>query len=867
MMPIPLRQQPRSEDVGETRPKFTSSPRLLEGHHDLVNGGDRLTPTITQGSGVISTTTDRTQSHPVPVRSRLDRPAKGEFMLAALDYAARGWYVFPLGADSKLPREGSHGFLDATTDVDQIRKWWSETPYANVGISCGPSGLYVVDVDTKKGKRGAEGLKLITERIGADRMETLCAITASGGKHLYFATNATHVGKCATDAAGIDGIDVRAEGGYVVAPPSYVVYTVQEKLPPGRYDWLQSPQDMAPLPAELLAMLQKEPAKATPRKKSGTARKVSGPSPESKTVGASGFVQRALLRAESNPRNDTGFWLACQLRDNGCSREESETTMLDYVASLPEGTHAYTDREALASLEQAYNAPPRDPSFPTIETNARPLRDKSEDALNALALGIGSHAVYAQGDRLIRIETGEAGWPVAVSLDQDRLCHELERCARWVSTSQDRGRVPVSPPGKVVKDILAYPEWPMLPTLRMIVTAPVVTPNGTLITEPGMDRESGIYLHAPSGLSIPDTAPTASNVAAAKDLLLGQLLYDFPFADETSRTHALALLLTPFVRPLISGPTPLFLIDAPSAGTGKSLLTQACLCPFFAGSAPLYAEPVKEEEWAKVITSALMTAPSHIVFDNVKHTVKSGALAAAITKAYHKDRILGGSTETTVPVRCTWVMNGNNVTADGDIARRVVFCRLDAQAEDPAERAISWRLPNLQGWMTTEYPRVTGAALTLIRLWLEAGRHAWTGSPMGSFEDWSRIVGGILEASGMYGFLTNATSYRERSDTFREPFRLFVQRWYDDPRLRQEAGVKDLLPIATKDDLLTEWFGGDTERAQATKFGTLLRGQLERTVSVETVPTGAGRILVRMVKTRDLRHVAQYALEVVHGAH
>jgi len=73
---------------------------------------------------------------------------------------------------------------DATTDAEQIRRWWSEWPTANVGIATGrESGLVVLDVDADKG--------------GELSLETLCAngnalpntvetITGGGGRHIWF---------------------------------------------------------------------------------------------------------------------------------------------------------------------------------------------------------------------------------------------------------------------------------------------------------------------------------------------------------------------------------------------------------------------------------------------------------------------------------------------------------------------------------------------------------------------------------------------------------------------------------------------------------------------------------------------------------
>ena len=138
---------------------------------------------------------------------------------AALGYAALGWAVFPLGVRSKLPfiakERGGRGCLDATTDEAAIRRWWTEYPAANVGIATGSvSNLFVIDGDPRHG--GDVSFADLRREHGGDG-ETVVATTGGGGWHLYFAGAPgirNSVGKFAP------GIDVRSDGGYVVAPPS-----------------------------------------------------------------------------------------------------------------------------------------------------------------------------------------------------------------------------------------------------------------------------------------------------------------------------------------------------------------------------------------------------------------------------------------------------------------------------------------------------------------------------------------------------------------------------------------------------------------------------------------------------------------------
>ncbi|MCC6785785.1 MAG: bifunctional DNA primase/polymerase [Planctomycetes bacterium] len=153
-------------------------------------------------------------------------------IIDALAYAACGWHVFPLHslrADGRCtcpdvdcpPRKRgkhprtTHGLSDATTDPARIRGWWRAWPDARVGISCGPSGLCVVDLDIGDGKDGEAAFAALRglELDGAD----LIASTPRGGRHLIFAMPP---GEPVTSTGGKigRGIDTRAHGGYIVAP-------------------------------------------------------------------------------------------------------------------------------------------------------------------------------------------------------------------------------------------------------------------------------------------------------------------------------------------------------------------------------------------------------------------------------------------------------------------------------------------------------------------------------------------------------------------------------------------------------------------------------------------------------------------------
>lgn len=140
------------------------------------------------------------------------RPAN-PLLAAALDYAQRGWHVFPLRPRGKTPLT-RHGYKDASADPDAIRAWWDQWPDANVGVATGlVSGLIVLDIDGPTGMNALRQLLAVYGRLPS----TVVAITARGC-HIYLAGRVAC--SCSSDKKEDGGIDIRGDGGYVVAPPS-----------------------------------------------------------------------------------------------------------------------------------------------------------------------------------------------------------------------------------------------------------------------------------------------------------------------------------------------------------------------------------------------------------------------------------------------------------------------------------------------------------------------------------------------------------------------------------------------------------------------------------------------------------------------
>jgi hypothetical protein len=136
----------------------------------------------------------------------------------ALDYALRlGWPVFPCqwqGARRKQPLI-ANGFKSASRDPQQIRSWWMRGREALIGVPTGrASGIVVLDIDTKDPT--ANGFDTLAKLGKSVLPETPMAHTASGGRHVYFATIEIEIRNSIGEAGLGPGLDVRGEGGYVI---------------------------------------------------------------------------------------------------------------------------------------------------------------------------------------------------------------------------------------------------------------------------------------------------------------------------------------------------------------------------------------------------------------------------------------------------------------------------------------------------------------------------------------------------------------------------------------------------------------------------------------------------------------------------
>lgn len=324
------------------------------------------------------------------------------------------------------------------------------------------------------------------------------------------------------------------------------------------------------------------------------------------------------------------------------------------------------------------------------------------------------------------------------------------------------------PESRVMGALLSMPE--RFSALDKLSQIPFVRPDGTVCTSPGYDETTRTFLELDpelQGLDVPQS-PDSATVQRAVHLLMDELLTDFPFHTQADRANALATLLTPFVRDLI--PTsPLAVIDAKEAGSGKNLLGDIISILVTGKSAQPLPYTTDDPEQRKVITSAFRSGVSMLLFDEA-HELEGASFARALTSHSYQDRVLGMSHLAEFPNNRTWVSLGNQVQVRGDMARRVYRVRLEYPGASPENRAAEeFKHPDLRQWATDNRRQLVRACLTLVRAWFASGKPSVPlAFRMGSFERWQETLAGVLAVAQVDGFLGNTQQWRSESDFERQ---------------------------------------------------------------------------------------------------
>lgn len=436
--------------------------------------------------------------------------------------------------------------------------------------------------------------------------------------------------------------------------------------------------------------------------------------------------------------------------------------------------------------------------------------DQAEAALLASDIG-----VYQRGDSLVRVVTlpkssvdfgiSRSGGVILVrEVKKPWLLEKFGIVANWGRRNKKKA-VPIDPPHGHADTLLAREgEW-NAPVLTGIVATPTLRGDMTLIQKPGYDETTGL-LYDPGDIQFPEIPdqPTKEDARAALETILNPFR-EFVFAGREDRSVLLAAILTSVVRRILPS-APLFAIDAPTAGSGKSLMVELIGIIATGHKPAMMSQGKSPEEDEKRLSSVLMAGDAIIVIDNCDRALGGDTLCTILTQEVFRARVLGKSETPQLLTNVLVMATGNNLTIAGDLGRRTLICRIDTGEERPDQIRHTF---NAQEEVLRDRPKLVAAALTILIAYVKSGAKVDV-PPMGSFERWDFIREAIVWLGESDPWLTQRriTADDPRKNELVELLQLWREALGDETvtiaEIGKRAGNASGNPVALLQDMLAE---------------------------------------------------------------
>lgn len=802
------------------------------------------------------------------------------------------------------PGKKDGGLYRASTDPHVIRLWFASTPKAMIGLPTGKKlGAFVIDLDPKGEDTPADLLRALEERLGCKLPPCPIVKTPRGGWHLYFkmppdddiGNRANLLGAKKDESM----IDIRGTGGYVITAPSVRSDGVA-------YAWLEDDavEAFAPpdAPPQLIDMLLRRGAfgpattRPAPRPATATDRQ------SSYVAKALNDEVATAANAPDGQRNDAlniaAFKLG-QLVGAGVLQEAVVVAALETVArawpnfkksqgtiqsGLQSGKREPRDlsevgRPAPRSAGKSSGAQPRSGAATPPQGGKKKARPRAgtaspddervlirviagrhpeaADEAEAALIAAGAGPIFQRGgdlvhiaERPVRRSDGSADIQEAiVTANEAVLGGQLARVCQFERfDGRAKDFVDIDPPKRVIEDLASRGRWG-LPDLKHLIATPTLRADGTLLDREGYDPLTALYLtRALPGLTVPEK-PTRLDAERANAALM-EIYRDFPFAAggphgsvALSTSVALAALLTAFVRSIVAH-APMFAISAPTAGSGKSYLTDVTAVIATGRTAVTMGVGRKPEEFEKALGATLLEGRPIVSIDNVSIPLDSDLLCRVLTQPRVAIRILQFSKIVELSTSLTLFATGNNLAVVGDLARRTLFCHLDSGLENPETREFASDLIEEAERRRAE---LVSAALTILRWRMGElrGSAPVMGRTLAGFDDWRRLVAGALVALG-HADPVAAIDVAKDGDEARQRQAHLMRAWlaaFGEERLSAADAIRrlddTLLAAAERQDLrdamsaVARGRGGDLDQTRLGKYLSRIQGK----------PIGGGRLV------------------------
>ena len=176
--------------------------------------------------------------------------------------------------------------------------------------------------------------------------------------------------------------------------------------------------------------------------------------------------------------------------------------------------------------------------------------------------------------------------------------------------------------------------------------------------------------------------------------------------------------------------------------------------------------------------------------------------------------------------QAVWILTANNLRCTEEISRRSIRIRIDPQTDRPWLRK-DFVHGDLLAWARQNRSHLVNACLTLVWAWVEEGSPRWRGTLLGSYEEWSAVLGGILGVAEIPSFLENAERAYAEADVETEEWRALTVLWWQ--RFRNKpVNASDVHDLCLKGELLVEILGFGGLRSQVSRLGRALNRNLGR---------------------------------------
>ena len=424
--------------------------------------------------------------------------------------------------------------------------------------------------------------------------------------------------------------------------------------------------------------------------------------------------------------------------------------------------------ERIATNAFRYRVAPVDESGLPIEPESRievrlaagQLLRAVDDTLDAMKRRKSTNRIYNQGGRLVRMVRDVEGLLSMEEVPLPALRAAIERVVLFKKFNMKSEEwLPADCPQDLVSIVATKADYgESIQELQEVLACPTLMPDGTPLIDPGYYPDQAIYLDTES---LRDIDPDMGRDEALG--VLRDLIHQFPFEKPAHESVALSAIITPVVRSAISGPVPLVLFDASTPSSGKTFLADISAIIATGRVAPRQAQ-VDETEFEKRVTSILINGARTVLIDNVKKPIGGATMDALLTGDIWTARILGLSKMVKLRARATWMATGNNITIQGDLARRALRCYLRPNMERP-EEARGFKYSDILSHVRENRSKYISAAISLVRAFIQAGSPDQGLPALGSFTSWSNTVRSALVWAGMPDPVTTQGELRSDNAT------------------------------------------------------------------------------------------------------